>query len=260
MHLAIRLDESPVILFDPLRSAVVRFCGDGVVGGPRRQFHLKEASAPSSSVGAVLRPGASLALLGVTADELAGQHTRLSELIGATAARCLVERLAASPSPGHRAALLESFLTERLLANRWRGPFIAGIDNWFDTPTDVGTAVAQSGISHRHFNQRFKRLAGLSPKVYQRVRRLQPALAQLHARPDVALVDLALASGFADQAHFQREFRSVFGLTPLTYRRRTPRESHHVACVEPALEVKNLQYDVGQWAAHCVLNATLAGA
>lgn len=236
------------------------FCGDGVVGGPRRQFHLKEASAPSSSVGAVLRPGASLALLGATADELAGQHTRLSELIGATAARCLVERLAAGPSPGQRATLMESFLTERLLANRWRGPVIAGIDDWFDRPIDVGTAVAQSGISHRHFNQRFKRLAGLSPKVYQRVRRLQPALAQLHARPDVALVDLALASGFADQAHFQREFRSVFGLTPLTYRRRTPRESHHVACVEPALEVKNLQYDVGQWAAHCVLNANLAGA
>jgi AraC-like DNA-binding protein len=32
-------------------------------------------------------------------------------------------------------------------------------------------------------------------------------------------VDVALSAGFADQAHFSREFKRGFGITPSEYRR-----------------------------------------
>jgi AraC-like DNA-binding protein len=37
------------------------------------------------------------------------------------------------------------------------------------------------------------------------------------------LVDLALAAGFSDQAHFSREFKSLIGCSPRTYASRIGR-------------------------------------
>jgi len=48
------------------------------------------------------------------------------------------------------------------------------------------------------------------------MRRLDGARAQL--RRNRSLADVALAAGFADQAHLSRMFKSAFGVTPARYR------------------------------------------
>ena len=59
-------------------------------------------------------------------------------------------------------------------------------------------------------------MCGTSPYRYLLMRRLDFAREQLHQGR--SLTDVAVESGFADQAHFTRAFRSTFGLTPAHYR------------------------------------------
>ena len=50
--------------------------------------------------------------------------------------------------------------------------------------------------------------------------RLEQARRSLARDPDCTLADAALQAGFADQSHFTRHFRRLFGVTPGAYRRR----------------------------------------
>ena len=54
------------------------------------------------------------------------------------------------------------------------------------------------------------------------MRRLAAAQAQIAQRRP--LVDVAVETGFADQAHFTRRFTAAFGITPGQYRALTARE------------------------------------
>lgn len=76
---------------------------------------------------------------------------------------------------------------------------------------------AITGLSRYEFARQFRALYGTSPYRYSLLRRLDFARSRLGTgRP---LAELALAAGFADQAHFTRMFRSAYGLTPGRYAR-----------------------------------------
>jgi AraC-like DNA-binding protein len=73
-----------------------------------------------------------------------------------------------------------------------------------------------TGLTRYDLARQFRIALGTSPHRYLLMRRLELARELIHrGRP---LVDVALDTGFADQAHFTRAFRSAFGLTPARYR------------------------------------------
>ena len=74
-------------------------------------------------------------------------------------------------------------------------------------------AVA-AGITRRHLEKRFLDQVGLTPKRLARVSRFQHALQLLEAGGPRAGADTAAACGYADQAHFVRDFRSLAGCPP----------------------------------------------
>jgi AraC-like DNA-binding protein len=76
---------------------------------------------------------------------------------------------------------------------------------------------AASGLSRYELARQFRALAGTSPYRYSLLRRLDAARGLLVT--DRALADIALATGFADQAHFTRKFMSAYGLSPARYRK-----------------------------------------
>jgi AraC-like DNA-binding protein len=76
-----------------------------------------------------------------------------------------------------------------------------------------------TGLSRYELARQFRVGYGTSPYRYSLMRRLDFARGRL--RGGTPLADLALAAGFADQAHFTRMFKAAYGLTPARYARIT---------------------------------------
>jgi AraC family transcriptional regulator len=77
-------------------------------------------------------------------------------------------------------------------------------------------AMAKLGASH--FRRAFKTCFGISPHAYLIERRIRRAQ-DLMMTTDCSICEIALAVGFADQAHLTTRFHRVVGTTPHAWRR-----------------------------------------
>ena len=71
-------------------------------------------------------------------------------------------------------------------------------------------------------------MTGLAPKQYARMLRFDRLLWQFAIAPERPWVELALETGYTDQAHLNRDFRAIAGMSPPTYRRAAPASPRHV--------------------------------
>lgn len=81
----------------------------------------------------------------------------------------------------------------------------------------IAPLITASGMSERSFQSTFKQQVGLSAKEFARILRLQAAIRMLDD-DGRSMAELAIDSGFADQAHATREVRRVTGTTPARLR------------------------------------------
>ena len=229
MHLVLRLAGPPIAIVEQLDNAAPAHFGHAVVNGARAGAYAKPVAAGSSSIGLQLRPGASLALLGLPADELAGRHVRLEDLWG-SGAGLLHEQVLAAPSAADRLRCLEAVLMARLQRSPAPGAHpavLAGLQPLRDGAS-VDAAARHSGYSQRQFVRLFSQAVGLTPRLYLRVQRFQRALRLLQGPRPRSLADVAFEAGYTDQPHFNRDFREFSGLTPAQYRAARPAATHHV--------------------------------
>lgn len=83
--------------------------------------------------------------------------------------------------------------------------------------------VAQmAGCTDFHLIRLFRAVKGVSPHIYLVQLRLEHARKLLVA--GCSIVDAALQSGFSDQSHLTRHFRTRFGVTPGQYRKQRLRK------------------------------------
>jgi AraC family transcriptional regulator len=75
----------------------------------------------------------------------------------------------------------------------------------------------EAGISTSHFVRSFRQSTGKTPYQFLLHRRVERAQV-LMRDPRTSLVEVALATGFADQHHFARVFRRITRVTPSRYR------------------------------------------
>lgn len=83
-------------------------------------------------------------------------------------------------------------------------------------PVRLEEICATAKLSPSHLIRAFKEVHGLTPHAYQLNCRIEFCRSQLRAGHSIA--EVALAAGFADQAHFQRSFKKLVAATPGQYR------------------------------------------
>ncbi len=119
-------------------------------------------------------------------------------------------------------AAIEHFLRERLPAP---DPTVALIDTIVAEIfarreiQRVEDLAAGFGYSARSLQRLFSDYFGVSPKWVLRRYRLQEAADRLSEGRARSLEALALELGYFDQAHFNRDFKSLVGRTPAEYAR-----------------------------------------
>jgi len=216
-HLVIRLGGKPVRLFADETDDTGSVVSHSMIGGVRDAAYLKDSSDPAPTVGAVFRPSAAGAFLGAPTDSFAGRHTPLEDFWGG-AVEALRDQLGATNELDQRLVILEHALLKRLPRIRGVDPAIVQAALLLER-RPVGKVAASLDWSHRHFIARFSAVVGLSPKRYARLARFGRVLLRLERQPETGLAEIAHDAGYADQAHFNRDFRTFSGISPGAYRK-----------------------------------------
>ncbi|CAG9297600.1 helix-turn-helix domain-containing protein [Celerinatantimonas diazotrophica] len=83
----------------------------------------------------------------------------------------------------------------------------------------VNAVAKWSALGSRQLERYFRQWVGLTPKQFIRLQRIRTVRRMLnHRQPTTErLTDIAYASGYYDQAHFNRDFRQMVGMTPGEY-------------------------------------------
>lgn len=185
-----------------------------VVVGPKRRPDLLELGRRVDLVVINLRPGGASALFGTPADALSGQVAPLDAFWEGWAVQALADLC---PLPAaRRLALLERLLLrgldERIRSPPARAATLLVLQR--GGRIRVAGLAAELGLSVSALERAFRAQVGLAPKPFARQVRFDRALRRVRALPDHDWAELALAAGYADQAHLIREFGEFAGMPP----------------------------------------------
>jgi AraC-like DNA-binding protein len=114
-----------------------------------------------------------------------------------------------------------------------------------ERPVQIEELAEQIRLSVSHFCRAFKETFRDTPHAYLIRMRLESAQEMMLAT-DEPLSQIALASGFADQAHLSKQFRRVVGETPSAWRRRHLTEAQVEARIRHATVGSARQADRGE--------------
>jgi AraC-like DNA-binding protein len=187
----------------------------GLHAGPATIVH----DGNQAGVSVDLTPLGARALLGLPAGELASMVVDLDELLG-PGATSLPDRLVEATTWRERFAVLDEVLTDAVGRREPTAPPPEVREAYRLLVESGGTVgvheVAEEvGWSRRHLAERFREEVGLAPKATARVARFDVAKQLLiRGQGSASLADVAATAGYADQAHFTREFRELAGCTP----------------------------------------------
>ena len=190
--------------------------------GARTSAELVATRDMKKLVGVVFRPGGLGPWLRERADLFFEQSLSLNDLW--PMAR---DRLREPASPAVTLQVLDEILCEQASARERRSHVRAALS--LLRSRSVGETARELGISERRLHHVFSEDVGLSPKQWSRVRRFQRAVRALHQGVEMRWAELAIACGYADQAHFSRDFHSFSDIDPTTYIASRGRWQNHVA-------------------------------
>ena len=166
-----------------------------------------------------LTPLGARMLFGLPMAELANRVVGLDELLGRDGS-LLVERLADVEGWEGRIDLLEAAVARRLaeappppteIQWAWQRLERSGGD------ASIGELSEELGWSRRRLGAGFRDQVGVPPKTLARIFRFERACARIRRGGDEGWGEIALACGFYDQAHFNRDFREFAATTPTEY-------------------------------------------
>lgn len=213
--------------------AAARILPDGCMdllfelGGRRSQLvgvmtraHLTTRTRPVTSVGVRFHPGAAPAFLRLSAREVRDTTLDIATVWGAFG-RDLGERVAHAESASLAITIIERTLMVRLpdvIVDPRLNAAVACL-RAADGARATKDVAARACLGERQLERLFDEGVGIGPKALARTMRLRAVTRALKRSSQPSGAELAARFGYADQAHFIRDFRALVGLTPAAYAR-----------------------------------------
>lgn len=190
--------------------------------GPTTRASYRDLRGKGWAVGALLRPAAVASLCddpsGIRDSAITIDAPELHGAVVTAMLRGEAETDAAAPAAAAFASWAEGQLTPAdeggLLANAIEDVIASG-----SQIVRIDQIAKRFSISPRHVQRLTHRYIGVPPLAIIRRYRLQEAAERIREDGSLTIGQLAADLGYADQAHFTRDFCQVLGLAPVEYRR-----------------------------------------
>ncbi|MET8007431.1 DUF6597 domain-containing transcriptional factor [Nonomuraea glycinis] len=157
------------------------------------------------------RPGAVGEFFGVPLQDLRDQRVPLTDLGTVPSLAGALDVPDLDPEAADPLAAVRAAVVARLRQIPAPDPAAPAILAGLRAGRGVREVAWQLGLSERHLHRRTVAGFGYAPKTLQRVARFQRALRL--ARSGVAAADVAVAAGYADQAHLSHDVKRLSGVT-----------------------------------------------
>ncbi len=174
------------------------------------------ATGRVSVVGVRLQPYGAAALVSDPQHQLVG-HTLGLDVFSRALARACDEVCERANDTADAAQTIQDVLTTRVSEARIDRQVCAAVSQIARARglVTVDGVAATVGVTPRHLERRFKQIVGISPKRLARITRFQRALRLFeHIDSPQRGTQTAAACGYADQAHFIRDFAEFAGCAP----------------------------------------------
>jgi len=190
-----------------------------VVLGVASRAVARTLTDEGETFGVSFRPVMFQALLGRSMASITDRVVPLEDVLGRSG-RPWARGIDAARAPEEKVALTEALLMPLLIAPSPRLECIRdlveriAVDRAILRVDDIARA---SDLDTRALQRCFRTYVGVSPKSVIQRYRLHEAAIQLRAPHPPSLAELAASLGYADQAHFGRDFKRIVGQTPRAF-------------------------------------------
>src|SRR5262249_54989012 len=187
--------------------------GPAVLTGLRVKARQMATAPESGVVVAKFSETGAAAFLDLPLHHLFGAIVPLDELLPPLEVEQLVGDVRRAATAGERVAALERFVSSRL---RPRPDSLvlraARVLPESGGGARIAAVAPRLGVSQEVLEKRFRRHVGATPKQFASILRFRRAVAVHRQKQDLG--QLALEAGYYDQAHFNRQFRTITGSAP----------------------------------------------
>lgn len=190
--------------------------------GPTQQTSALNLNNNIDAIGIRFHPGMAYPFLEQPLAELRSHLSDPLSFITRFSTVDLADQLSDQPSNKHqtiaRISLIEQYLSDCLSDSTNRAIDIRQPLNWLNQhkgKASIKELTRACSISQRQLERLFQREVGMTAKQYNKLQRVRNSRELIRTQShNNSLSDIALISGYYDQAHFIREFKSVIGITP----------------------------------------------
>lgn len=206
----------PLHLFGPGESGTAGDAWYSLVGGLRTSPVLGGYRGSGQAVEVDFTPLGAYMCLGISMHHLANETVHPDELLGKRWTERLTQRLAEAPDWEARWTVLDDALASLLADGPVPSPVVA--EAWSRLSArhggmTLGELAGVTGRGSRRLQVLFREQIGLPLQSVARILRFQRALTLPYGSHG-SLAELAAACGYYDQAHLNRDFKALAGLTP----------------------------------------------
>ena len=127
----------------------------------------------------------------------------------------VIEKIMDAPQAKARISILDNYLLKKLSLMKTVDCRVVNFLNLCPS-ANYGRLLNEYGISERQFERKFLQSVGFTPSYYKRVVRFEKAHHRIQQGDYTSLANLAYELGYADQSHFNRDFKQFSGSTPLS--------------------------------------------
>lgn len=164
----------------------------------------------------IFYPGALYRLMGIAANELTNQYLD-AEIFFSTALREVNEKLYHAPGYHNMTEVVTAFVRDMIKKQKHsRLPvddaciLLLNSNRKFT----LQQLAKEACLSSRQLERKFKELAGVNPKLYERIIRFDRAFRLKNSRPNMDWLRIAMECNYHDYQHLAREYRDFTGLGP----------------------------------------------